>query len=117
MLRQAIVLSPDAASQLREAFVMRRGEEAAEELMQMVRGYDQEAIGLTPEAVKNGALSKLIGWLDHDSLDYRVLAYFNLQEITGKSIGYRPEYNAKQRQRGIRTWRKRLESGELLPVQ
>jgi hypothetical protein len=117
LLRQAMALSPDKASQLREAFVMRRGEEAADDLMRMVRGYDKESIGLTPEAIKNGILSKLIGWLDHDSLDYRVLAYFNLQEITGKSIGYRPEFNAKQRQRGIRTWRKRLESGELLPVE
>ena len=116
MLRQAMVLGPEVASQLRDAFVMLRGEEAAEDLMQMVRGYDRAAIGSTPESIKNGAISKLIGWLDHDSLDYRVLASFNLREITGKSIGYRPEYNAKQRMRGIRTWRKRLESGELLPT-
>jgi|GEM_PF-1213093 len=116
MLRQAMALSPDAAGQLREAFVMLHGEEAADDLMQMVRGYSKDSIGSAPEAVKNGPISKLIGWLDHDSLDYRVLASFNLREITGKSMGYRPEYSAKQRQRGIRTWRKRLESGELLPV-
>ncbi|MEO2045486.1 MAG: hypothetical protein ABGX16_02805 [Pirellulales bacterium] len=115
MLRQAMTLSSDEASQLRKAFVLHRGEEAADDLMQMVRGYDREAIGLTSEAIKNGVLNELIGWLDHDTLDYRVLASFNLQEITGKSFGYRPEYNAKQRQRGIRTWRKRLESGELTP--
>ncbi len=115
-LRQAMVLSPDAANSIYDAFVTLRGETAADDLMQMVRGYNAQSIGTTPEEVRNGAMSQLIRWLDSDSLDYRVLAYHNLHEITGKSIGgYRPTYNSSQRQRALRIWQKRLESGELLP--
>lgn len=115
-LRQAMALSPKMASRVRDAFVAIRGESAADDLMQMVRGYDAEAIGTTPEAVQEGVLRQLIRWLDNDSLDYRVLAYHNLQEITGKSIGgYRPEHSSTQRQRALRIWRNRLDSGELLP--
>jgi len=116
-LREALALSPDVATRVREAFVNLRGEEAAKDLMKMVRGYNQKDIGTTREAVMKGALVKLIGWLDNDSLDYRVLAIHNLNEITGTSYlgGYRPTQSASQRQRALRKIRDRLESNELLP--
>ena len=114
-LREAMALSPRLASQVRDAFVALRGEEAADDLMQMVQGYDVEAIRAS-QAAEEGAMRQLIGWLDNDSLDYRVLALHNLQEITGKTLGgYRPEHNATQRQRAMRIWWDRFDKGELLP--
>jgi hypothetical protein len=115
-LRQAMALSPDVAKRAREAFVAFRGEEATNDLMRMVQGYSPEAIGTTPEEVAQGPIRQLIRFLDSSDLDFRVLAYYNLREITGKSYGgYQPGHNANQRKRAIRIWLDRLESGEILP--
>ncbi len=85
--------------------------------MQMAQGYDSQAIGTTRESIAEGALRPLIRYLDHEKLDYRVLAYYNLQDITGKSYGgYQPGHNKVQRKRAIRIWFDRLESGDLMPV-
>jgi len=117
-LRQALTLSPEVASRVREDFVNLRGEQAADDLMQMVRGYGQQAIGTSREEVKEGVLVKLIRWLDDDNLDYRVLAIYNLNEITPTRnlASYRPGLNSTQRQRAIRVYWDRLESNELLPM-
>lgn len=117
-LREALALSPAVASRVREAFVNLRGQEAADDLMEMVQGYDQEAVGQTRDELQQGALVKLLGWLDSDSLDYRVLAIYNLNEITGTSYlaGYRPDSDSTQRKRALRKLWDRFESNELLPA-
>ena len=67
------------------------------------------------EAVQTGVLTKLLKWLDHDSLDYRVLAIHNLREITGGvSKGYRPEDSSKRRKIDLRKIWDQFESNELL---
>ena len=114
-LRQAMALSPHVAERVRQAFVNIRGAEAAQDLMEMVVGYSPEQIGETREEVRNGALNKLIKWLDHDSLDYRVLAISNIQEITGKSKGYRPDQSSKRRKIDLRKIYDEFESNELRP--
>lgn len=117
-LRAALALSPKIALQIRDAFETLRGREAADDLMEMVQGYNDEEIGLTPEEQQNGALVKLLGWLDSESLDYRVLATYNLNKITGSTYkaGYRPEADSTQRQRALRKLWNRFESNDLLPA-
>ena len=117
-LRAALALSPAMASRVREAFVNLRGQEAADDLMEMVRGYDRQAVGDTREELQQGALVKLLGWLDSESLDYRVLAIYNLNEITGTSYlaGYRPDSDSTQRKRALRKLWDRFEANELLPA-
>jgi hypothetical protein len=63
-------------------------------------------------------LVKLLGWLDSESLDYRVLAIYNLNEITGTSYlaGYRPDSDSTQRKRALRKLWDRFEANELLPA-
>lgn len=113
-LQQAIALSPDDATRVRQAFVNVRGEEAAYDLMEMIIGYNAEQIGESREAVQTGALSRLIKWLDHDSLDYRVLAIHNISEITsGKTKGYRPDAPSKRRKSPLRKIWDAFESHEL----
>ncbi|NOZ40081.1 MAG: hypothetical protein GXP24_07635 [Planctomycetes bacterium] len=114
-LRQALALSPDVASRVRQAFVNIRGEEAAQDLMEMVVGYNAQQIGESREAIQAGALVRLIRWLDHDSLDYRVLAIFNIREITGRYKGYRPDDTSKRRKIQLRKIWDAFEAYELMP--
>ncbi len=114
-LRQALALSPDVATRVRQAFINIRGEEAAQDLMEMVVGYNAQQVGESREAIQTGALAQLIQWLDHDSLDYRVLASHNIREITGKSKGYRPDDSSKRRKIQLRRIWDDFEAYELLP--
>lgn len=117
-LREAMALSPVVASRVREAFVNLRGEQAAGDLMEMVRGYNREEVGQTREELQQGAIVKLLGWLDSDSLDYRVLAIYNLNKITGTSYleDYRPELDSTRRKRALRKLWDRFEANELMPA-
>jgi hypothetical protein len=112
-LRTAMSLGPDSAEQLYEALVDQRGEEAAADLYEMLCGYSADEIGRTPDEMKTGAISKLIDRLENDSLDYRVLAIQNLQDITGMRLLQNPSGSQADRSRGIRIWRERLKSGEV----
>jgi hypothetical protein len=115
-LRSAMSLNPASAQSIKEALVRARGPEDAANLFEMLRGYNAEQIGLTPEELPTGAVEKLIGWLENDSLDYRVLAAHNLREITGKNLLPNPAASPTERAKGIRLWRQRLKAGELAPV-
>ena len=112
-LREAIALSPNSAMRLRQVLVDQRGGEAATDLFEMLRGYRAEDIGRTPEEIKVGVLGKLIGWLESDNLDYRVLAAHNLHQITGKNLLQNPAANPSDRTQGVRRWRQRLRQGDL----
>ncbi|MBA4104198.1 MAG: hypothetical protein C0485_00440 [Pirellula sp.] len=118
-LRQAIARDPSAADGIAEAFALERGQDAAEDLMEMLFGFDAAAVGTTRDEVKNGALVRIIRWMDDDDLTYRVLASYNWDEITGKRLfgNYRPEQNDSQRERALRHHWDRLEKGELTAVE
>ncbi|QDT76100.1 hypothetical protein [Lacipirellula limnantheis] len=115
-LRQAIARDPTAADGIAAAFALERGQDAAEDLMELLLGFDAATIGATRDEVKNGALVRIIRWMDDDDLTYRVLASYNWDEITGKRLfgNYRPEQNDAQRKRALRHHWDRLEKGELL---
>ncbi|BBO36449.1 hypothetical protein [Lacipirellula parvula] len=114
-LRQAIARDPSAAVGIGDAFALERGQEAAGDLMEMLSGFDADAVGKTREEVKNGVLNRIVRWMDDDDLTYRVLASYNWDEITGKRLfgNYRPEQTASQRKRALRHHIERLEKGEL----
>ena len=114
-LRQSMALSPDVATNIREAFISTRGEEAAEDLMELVSGYNRDQVGRTREEIQTGVMAQLLKWLDHESLDYRVLAINNIREITGKSKGYRPDDPVKRRKIQLRKFYDEFEANELVP--
>jgi hypothetical protein len=115
MLRVAIASSPELAAKVRDAFAELRGESEASDLYEMIRGYSVEQLGTTPQELQTGVLLKLINWLEHDRLEYRVLAFHNLNQITGKSLLYQPAGSVAARDRAVRTWRQRLADNELMP--
>jgi hypothetical protein len=116
-LRAAMALSPESAANVKRALDEQRGSPAADDLYEMLCGYNADQIGRTPEEIRSGALSRLIDWLDNDSLDYRVLAVNDLWEATGKRLMPDPAANLKERTQNVRRWRSRLEAGEVQPVQ
>jgi hypothetical protein len=117
-VREAMALSPVVASRVREAFVNLRGQQAADDLMEMVRGYNRQEIGETREELQQGAIVKLLHWLGSDSLDYRVLAIYNLNKITGtvNLLNYQPDLDSTRRERSLRKLWDRFEANELLPA-
>jgi len=117
-LRQAMARSPEIAGRVSKAIVNLRGERAMADLMELLSGYSPEEIGDSREARQDGALAKLLGWLEHDSLDYRVLAIHNLNEITGTSYleGYRASGPSQGRKIAVKKLWDRLESGDMVPA-
>lgn len=113
-LRSAMARSPELAQQVLDALVAQEGDEKAADLYQMLCGYTPASIGTTAEEVQSGALKQLIDWLESDQLSYRVLAFYNLKDITKKSLSYNPTGSADSRARSIRLWRERLKDNELI---
>lgn len=112
-LRVAMALSPESAGKVKQALEDQRGKPAANDLYEMLCGYNSDQVGHTPDQMKTGALAKLINWLEEDSLDYRVLAVHDLKELTGKALMGNPAASLAERKISIRVWRARLESGQL----
>src|SRR5262245_18029781 len=95
---------PDAIAGIRKAIVVQRGEEDADDLMEMLQGYSPADVGTTRDEVKTRVLERLLTWMDHEDLIYRVVASHNMNEITGTNYlgGYRPEHTDVQRRRELK---------------
>jgi hypothetical protein len=114
-LRAAMALSPESAASVKKALDDERGKPAADDLYEMLCGYNEQQIGRTAAEMKAGAVARLIDFLEEDSTDYRVLAVHNLYEITGKRLMPDPTAKSTERARNIKVWRSRLEDGDLVP--
>ncbi|HEX6962660.1 MAG TPA: hypothetical protein VF175_12385, partial [Lacipirellula sp.] len=116
-LRQAIARDPSAVEGIHAAFALERGDAAADDLMEMLLGFDRAAVGTTRQEVLNGVMLRLLQWMEHDDLIYRVLASYNANEILGTRDlgGYEPQQSKSQRDRMLRRVWERFERGELLP--
>ncbi|HKD35860.1 MAG TPA: hypothetical protein VKB78_03640, partial [Pirellulales bacterium] len=107
-LKAALARGPAVAAKIRAALEGERGKEG-DELYRMLWGYSKDDLAA-------GAAAKLIDYLDHDSMDMRVLAFYNLRQIVGPGgpeSYYRPEQPAPVRQQSIRRWRERFKDGQL----
>ena len=110
-----MALSPESAASVKKALDDERGKPAADDLYEMLCGYNAQQIGRTAAEMKGSAVARLIDFLEEDSLDYRVLAFHNLHEITGKRLMPDPTANRNERARNVKVWRSRLEGGDLVP--
>jgi hypothetical protein len=107
-LRTSVARSPEMAAKVRTAFDKQRNVDAAV-LFRMLWGYSAEDL-------KNGADRDLVDALSHDSLDVRVLAFWNLQNVTGlPNFYYYPGDLAKKRSSGVNAWREKLRQGKIMP--
>jgi hypothetical protein len=104
-LRAAMARDGRLAERARGALAARRGEDGPA-LYRMLWGY-------TNAQLADGAAKQLVEYLDHESLDYRVLAFWNLRDIVGYGLNYRPEFPPTRRMQSVRRWQELLEKGEI----
>lgn len=108
-LRDAIARSPETASRVRNTLDKLKGADG-EGLFRMLWGYSGEDL-------QNGAAAELVDGLSHDSLDFRVVTIWALQQITGPANhGYYPENLAKARTTSVKTWKELLRRGKIVPT-
>lgn len=107
-LKAAVARGPQTAALVRETLEKQRGEDA-KVLYRMLWGY-------TGDQLKAGQAEKLVDDLNHDALDIRVLSFWNLQNITGLSLFYRPEYPTAKRKPAVTKWREKLNDGKVVPI-
>ncbi len=117
-LRRAMSRSTQTATLVHDTLTEQRGAALADDLFAMLRGYSPEEIGTTRDEIGSGVTKQLIDWLEHDRLEYRVLAIHNLKQIYGgKTLGYNPVITEPSRQqRAVKLWRTRLTNNELVPT-
>jgi len=104
-LKGALTRDPQVATQVRHAFEKEYGPEAAD-LLRLLWGF-------TEEGLRNGEAAMLVEYLDHETLAFRVLSYWNLKEITGMGLYYQPEFSEAKRRQSVQKWKERLASGEI----
>ena len=104
-LQFALARDRDFAWEVAAAFEKHRGEDAGA-LLKLLDGYD------APELEQDGA-RQLVAYLNHDEMDYRVLALENLKRIMEVKPIYNPRHTTVQRRKAVQHWRMRLERGEI----
>jgi hypothetical protein len=105
-LIEIVAQSPEKAQKVKEAFEREYGDSASS-LWRMLWGY-------TPDQLKNDAAAQLVEYLDKDRLAFRVLSFYNLRKITGKTNAYQPEDTPFQRKVPTNRWRTQLRKGEVV---
>lgn len=105
-LREALAQGPAEAERIREALRRIRVEDA-KAIFRLLRDYSPDQLA------REGAATELVGYLDHKSLDVRVLAFESLRRITGGTLNYRPEWPAERRKIPSQKWRDRLKEGQI----
>lgn len=105
-LRSALARSPDSAASLRQALRARYAA-VADDAYRLLAGY-------SPQQLQEGGDVALVGFLDHETLCLRVLAFENLRRITGQTGAYLAYVTDERRKSSVRGWRERLEQGEIL---
>jgi len=104
-LQEVLLRGPQTAAAVRGAMEKQFGQEGPE-LYRMLWGY-------TDQELQAGEDAKLVGLLEHKDLAFRVLSSWNLKDITGLGLNYRPEDLEAKRKRSVQEWRRRLESGAI----
>ena len=106
-LRAAVAAGPETATAVQGAFATVRREDGPA-LFRMLWGY-------AAEDLTAGEAARLVEYLEHEDLDFRVLSIWNLHAITGAVSSYRPEYPPARRQQYVLRWQQKLAAGEIVP--
>ena len=105
-LRQAVARGPETAAALRVAMEKQYGADGPA-MFRMLWGY-------TDRDLQNGQDARLVKALDHEVMAMRVLAFWNLNDITGMALRYSPAVKeSKKRQVEIKRWNEWLEGGKI----
>jgi hypothetical protein len=106
ILHGSIIRSPGLAMRVREAFEKRHPGPKAADLYRLLWGFNQKDLAA-------GADVRLVKDLDHEDLDFRVLAFWNLKRIKGYTLLYNPHDSAQKRAPAVQKWKQKLEAGDI----
>ena len=104
-LMSAVARSPDTAKLVRVAFERNSPDNAAN-LFRMLWGYSVEQL-------VSGTAQDLVENLESRSLDVRVLAYENLDRITGRTHLFLPWSKPHQQRTPLAAWQAELKAGTI----
>ena len=108
-VRRVLARDPDMAQRLMATLEGQRDAKKAKDLYEMLMGFSRQQL-------QDGAAARLVADLDNDNLDFRVLAFWNLQRVVVGTLNYRPEMDTpEKRQASVRAWRQRLAKGQIVP--
>ena len=107
-VHRALARDPEVAKQLRATLESQRDARKAKDLYDMLIGYSRQQL-------QDGAAARLVADLDQEELDFRRLAFWNLQRVTVGTLNYRPEDAPAKRLPGLRAWQKKLDAGQIVP--
>ena len=107
-LREAVGRDSESAAAVRLALEKQYPQQAAE-LYRMLWGYTDKDL----QGDKHGEDANLVKALDDETLAARVLAFWNLKDLTGLGLFYKPEQTAAKRQQPMLRWKQRLEAQEI----
>ena len=105
-LRESLTHSPEVAARVRATIESTRGPDA-KILYRLLWDF-------SPEQLEKGGAKELVSYLEHNSLDVRVLAFETLWRITGSNHNYRPEVSADRRRIPVKIWQDRLKEGKIV---
>jgi hypothetical protein len=106
-LKAALARGPATAGKVLAMFEKERGADG-NALYHMLWGYNKDQL-------QSGSAATLVDDLENPSLDYRVLSFYNLQRILGKTHDYRPDATPANRSQAVRRWRDDLKQGLIVP--
>ncbi|MEE3369590.1 MAG: hypothetical protein VX346_09640 [Planctomycetota bacterium] len=107
-LQHAITRGPETSKRLRGEWERKRDETEAAQRYRLLWGYN-------PEQLQTNGAQQLVGYLEHPSMDVRVLSSQILQQITGRTKGYHA-YRSPQvskAQASINSWKRDLQQGRI----
>jgi len=107
-VRAAMARSRDTAAAVKTTIADQRDVKTGDELYRMLWGYSHQEL-------REGAAARLVDALDHDDLDVRELAFWNLFHVTGYTLNYRPQDVQGKRQQSVMAWKKKLKDDLIVP--
>ena len=110
-LKDAMARGEVSAAKLKQAIGARRGADS-QALVRMLLGYRPDELLDPPGEKGGGEAARLVGYLDHESLDFRVLAYENIRRILGTEPLYRPQSAPEVRRRQAVPLQRLLDKGQ-----
>jgi hypothetical protein len=104
-LQSALTADPDAAARI-EGLLTRTYGETGKTVYRLLWGYSSDQLAA-------GDARSLVDYLEHAETCVRVLAYLNLQQITGMTHWFRPWQPPGQERDKLLRWRQDLEEGRI----
>jgi hypothetical protein len=105
-LTAAIDYGPFYAGRVREAFAKQHGA-AGDQIYRMLWSFDDAQLAA-------GAAKELVETLDFTELDFRVVAYYTLVDVTGLQIAYTPQDTPTKRKQAAQKWEQKLQMGQIV---